>query len=82
MQVTTSFYKEYNLTLNEYYDKYEVDVEVPNEKIYKILARKFGISTDQMEKIINYFDLDLTLECEENEDIQLLAQEIYCEERD
>lgn len=82
MQVTTSFYKEYNLTLNEYYDKYEVDVEVPNEKIYKILARKFGISTDQMEKIINYFDLDLTLECEENEDIQLLAQEIYCEEEE
>lgn len=87
MLITTTILSKYNPQLNEY-DGYEnVSVDVPEEKIAKVMAKQFGVDKEKMYDILmsiyDYMDFDDYFE--DNEEIQNLAQEYYnyeCEEED
>ena len=81
MEIKTKIYS-YNPFEESYEDEELVSVEVPLYKICKILGKQFGITTEQMLNIIEYFGIDLDDEIENNEEIQWLARELYFKERD
>lgn len=67
---------------NDYDSGYYEEIDVPLMDIAEILAERYGISGKVMYKIILDYDLDLTEDLENNEEIQELAFEIYRMERE
>lgn len=67
---------------NDYDSGFYTEVDVPLMDIAEILAGRYGISSEAMFKIILDYDLDLTEDLENNEEIQELAFEIYRMERE
>ena len=63
-------------------EPYYIEVDVPIIDIAEILAERYNISGKAMYKIILDYDLDLTEDLENNEEIQELAFEIYRMERE
>lgn len=63
-------------------EPYYQEIDVPLMDIAEILAERYGISSKAMYKIILDYDLDLTEDLENNEEIQELAFEIYRMERE
>ena len=67
---------------NDYDSGYYTEIDVPLMDIAEILAERYEISGKVMYKIILDYDLDLTEDLENNEEIQELAFEIYRMERE
>jgi hypothetical protein len=63
-------------------EPYYQEIDVPLMDIAEILAERYGISGKAMYKIILDYDLDLTEDLENNEEIQEFAFEIYRMERE
>jgi hypothetical protein len=73
----------YDIVNDEYLEDYmEVEVDIPLIEIAEIIGERFGVEAQTMLKIIDYFDIDLDWEIENNEEIQELAQIKYCEEEE
>ena len=87
MLITTTILSKYNPQLNEYDGHENVLVDVPEEKIAKVMAKQFGVDKEKMYDILMdiYDCMDFDSYFEDNEEIQNLAQEYYnyeCEEDD
>ena len=68
---------------DQYYEDYEeTEVDVPLMEICEILGKQFGISAETMFNIIDYFEIDLDYEVENNAEIQRLAETKYAKESD
>ena len=78
VEILVLAHRDYCATRDEYVEDYDtIDVDVPNEEIYKVLAKEFNIPVKTMEDIIFQFDIDLKDECNCNNRIIELAEQIY-----
>ena len=83
MLIKTTILSKYNPQLNEYDGCECVLVDVPEEKIAKVMAKKFRVDKEKMYDILMdiYDCMDFDSYFEDNEEIQNLAREFYdCEE--
>ena len=85
MLINTEIFLDYNSFDSSYENsKWEL-VEVPTRKIASIMAKRFGITSEQMYNIITEFEdyTDFSEYFKEDLEVQNLAQEYYnyeCEE--